>query len=145
MSDPVDHTGLAASAPLVLRLYPSPTIPWSRTTIYDDDGESLGYLGREFATTPVTMTSSEATCDVDIGAAAGRYRGQTARRTIRAELVLPPGKTVTRVTLGGTTVSRVGREGIDRGKRGWALDGGVVYVQIPGAAIRSSHAIRVTY
>lgn len=77
-----------------LRVYPGPD---GETRLYDDDGESNGYLDGQFAWTALRYTEASNHCYVLIGPATGTYDGMPRIRSIVVELPgTQPPITVTR-------------------------------------------------
>ena len=70
---------------LVLRVYSSPN--QTAFTLYEDDGETLGYLKNQLRTTLVTQVKQGQMAKIDIGAGSGSFAGAMDSRAIRIEFV----------------------------------------------------------
>jgi hypothetical protein len=66
---------------LCLTVFPPAKGRSSRFELREDDGTSLRYQHGEMATTPITCTADAAGLRIEIGPAAGAYRGAPAQRT----------------------------------------------------------------
>jgi alpha-glucosidase (family GH31 glycosyl hydrolase) len=80
------YTPRMATAPLdtlVVRCYPGQT---GQAKLYEDDGQSRGYLNGECAWTGISYQRAGRTVTVRIEPAAGKFAGQLARRSYKVEL-----------------------------------------------------------
>jgi alpha-glucosidase len=143
MTKPIDHTELVESAPSVLRFYPAAAGTASTSiSLYEDDGISLGYLTNKFSRTTITMTTTDTSWEFRIGPTKGSYDRQPAKRFLRLEIVVPPGKTVNRVTAGGIHLPRLHSTGSGR-VRGWVIRGRVATIQLSQISIRRQQVVGV--
>ena len=78
--------GTAPLTKLVLRCYPGRDGIVGKSTLYEDDGISNGYLHGEQAQTPLSYVRNGDSVTVTIGATTGTYTGQPARRQCIIEL-----------------------------------------------------------
>ncbi len=93
-----EYLGSAPPRVLGIEYYPLEGVA-SRTDIYDDDGESLGYESGEFALTPVTARKRGDTIRVTIGRVRGGFRGIPRGRRYELRVRLEEGQRVETVDL----------------------------------------------
>ena len=87
-----DHVEQGWSPQVSLLVYPSAQ---SSFTLYEDDGQSLGYRQGQFARTPLSCTLQGSTVTLTIGPRNGSYDGMPATRDFTATIHLPrPPQTV---------------------------------------------------
>ena len=71
---------------LIIRCYPGLPGVSATSSLYEDDGQSQGYLKQAFATTALSYRRVGNQVAVKISPARGSYEGQPARRSYRIEL-----------------------------------------------------------
>ena len=107
---------------LIVRVYPDSQE--SSFVLYEDDGETVDYLGGEVATTTLMQRTVDGSVRVTVGATEGSYDGAPARRNNVVELVLHAGP-VTAPTVDGRELPRhASREAFERAESGWLDAGG---------------------
>ncbi len=120
---PLDRTLLFARAGAIvpvdegggrsIYLFPHRGNGESAFTMYEDDGETMGYTRGKYATIPVHMRTSSTVVEVNLGPGEGSYRMPFDRVT----LVLPPGESRT------LAASQLDKEEIDgQGRRRVTLE-----------------------
>lgn len=115
---------------LIVRVYPDTAE--SRFVLYEDDGETVDYLGGEVARTTLAQRRAGDTVVVTVGAVDGTYDGAPTRRNAVVELVAGPDRAVS-VALDGAELSRHGtREAFERAESGWLDAGGGVVLAKSG-------------
>jgi len=82
---PLDHVNKGWSPEVGLLVYPAAS---STFTLYEDDGQSLGYRKGEFARTRVACETTGKTVKLTIGPREGNYAGMPATRDFTATLRL---------------------------------------------------------
>jgi alpha-glucosidase (family GH31 glycosyl hydrolase) len=70
---------------LIVRVYPWQYYKWRTTTLYEDDGKSIGYERGEFATTKLSYRAAKSV-EIDIDATKGSFVGQPEERVVVIEL-----------------------------------------------------------
>jgi len=78
-----------ATAPLTtlrVRCFPGPDGQTIDSSLYEDDGVTDAYTKGRFATTPLSYLRKGADVTIRIGAAAGKFEGQPAKRSYAIEL-----------------------------------------------------------
>ncbi len=83
---PCDHVDKGCSPRVALLVFPSAQ---SGFTLYEDDGESLGYRKGEFARTALSCKTEGRTITLVIGPRDGKYAGMPATREFTATVYLP--------------------------------------------------------
>ena len=81
-----DHVEKGWSPEVCLLIYPSPQ---SRFTLYEDDGQSLGYRKGQFARTPLSCKTEGTTITLTVGPRDGKYAGMPTTREFTAIVHLP--------------------------------------------------------
>ncbi len=122
---------------LILEVYPGADC---KTSLYEDDGVSQGYLQGESAEIPLSLKSSSGKNIITIGKAKGTFDGFLGKRSLTIRLMqTSPAKTV---TVGNRPYkwSRTGKPG------GWHYDAdnAAVIIQIPTVNVRNGITITVT-
>jgi len=97
---PCDHVEKGWSPEVGLLVYPAAR---STFTLYEDDGQSLGYRKGEFARTPLTCETAGKTVKLTIGGREGSFAGMPATRDFIATIHLPVRPQT--VTLDGAAVA----------------------------------------
>ena len=87
---------------LRVRCYPGADGVRGSATLYEDDGRTQNYAQGGSARTPLSYLRRGDTVTIGVGAAQGRYTGQTPQRSVIVEL--PSTTRATRVTVGGKTL-----------------------------------------
>ena len=95
-----DHVEKGWSPEVGLLVYPAAR---STFTLYEDDGESLGYRKGQFARTRLTCETAGKTVKLTVGAREGSYAGMPATRNFTATIHLPARPKT--VTLDGAAVA----------------------------------------
>ncbi|HTR40404.1 MAG TPA: TIM-barrel domain-containing protein, partial [Pseudomonadales bacterium] len=93
------YTSRMTTAPLtnlIVRVFPGPA---GESVLYEDDGQSQGYLKGEFATTRITSEPAGGIVHIHIAPAQGRFKGQPQRRAYQIEL--PATKRAQQVMING--------------------------------------------
>ena len=80
------HPGTAPLAKLALRCYPGRDGVTGKSTLYEDDGVSSGYLHGQQALTPLSYVRNGDNVTIIVGPTAGTYTGQPASRQCIIEL-----------------------------------------------------------
>lgn len=83
------YTSRMASTPLsrlVVRCYPGADTYDHSYTMYEDDGETIGYEQGEFAVTKMTCRKKDGKYELIISPVEGTYKGQPQKRAYRFEL-----------------------------------------------------------
>ncbi len=111
MQPDAEHTDGPPSDTLIVAAYPAVDAGERRFTLYEDDGESLGYMRGEFALTDISQAVARADSEVSVSVtfdpSRGVYPGMPRARTYRAE-IHGVGREPTAVTLNGRPVSGSG-------------------------------------
>jgi len=90
---PMNRSRLKAVDPLILNIFPGRE---GSFRLYEDGGDSVGYLKGEYSFTPIKMKREGDTFLVSIGPAEGSYPGMPEKRSceVRIPDIWPPGKVV---------------------------------------------------
>jgi alpha-glucosidase len=111
---------------LITRVYAAPTT--TNFTLYEDDGESIGYQSGAVRTTAISQQRSGNTATVTIGAASGSYGGAPSSRANVVELVTENTQ-ASAVTLNGLTLTQhANKAAFDTASSGWYNAGGNLIV-----------------
>ena len=144
MTEPIEYTELLGSGSLVLRFYPTAGVGSKTVSLYEDDGISFGYLANQFSRTTITMVMDGKRCNFRIGPTFGFYDGQPTQRRLRLEIIIPPGKIVERVSIGGITLPRLDGKS-SNAVRGWEMQGRIASVQLSRIPVRAHQVVALTF
>ena len=103
------YTQRMTTAPLselIVRCYPGES---GSSTLYEDDGQTQGYLKNEFATTSLRYERNGDLMTIRIGAVSGTYEGQENERSYRIEL--PRTSKASEATVNGNKIPAEYQEG----------------------------------
>ena len=85
MQPEMQHTGAKPVDPLILTIFPGAE---GEIKIYEDQGDSLGYMKDEFARTPVKQsTSADGLTVIEVAAPEGKYPGMLTERGCEIRLL----------------------------------------------------------
>ena len=76
----------------------------TRRELYEDDGQSVGYLQGQFRRTPLTLSRQGKRVELTVGAAAGEFPGQLKARWWVVRFHLPAGQELTGALVDGQSV-----------------------------------------
>jgi alpha-glucosidase (family GH31 glycosyl hydrolase) len=111
MQPDAEYSAGPPSDTLIVGVYPPAGDGESGYTLYEDDGQSLGYARGEFALTDISQTvataDSEVSIAVEFGSSRGSYTGMPHARVYRAE-IHGMGRVPGRVTLNGARLASSG-------------------------------------
>jgi len=126
---------------LRVRVYPAaaPTA----FTLFEDDGETTAYLGGAVRETELRQSMGPGTALVEVGPAAGTYRGAAPARAVVLEVVgleRPPSA----VEVDGRRLARrASAADPSSSAEGWTVADGRVLVVVPSADVRRGRRIRL--
>ena len=128
--DYVEHVPARAPDPLILNVYAGGDGGFD---LYEDEGVGFGYRQGQFAETPLSWTEATGVSTLTIGAAAGSYPGDPAKRaySVRVLGVDKPGE----VTIGGRPPASVDYDGRAR----------LLTVETPRLSTARSAVVRVEF
>jgi alpha-glucosidase len=112
-----DHVEKGWSPQVSLLVYPSAQ---SSFTLYEDDGQSLGYRKGQFACTPLICKTEGSTITLTIGPRDGKYAGMPATRHFTATIHLPHRPKTVKL------------DGAPLADCPWDKEGSVLTVPVPG-------------
>lgn len=121
---------------LTILVYPPAPDGRAEAELYEDDGVTHRYRQGERCVTPLRCVSERERVRLDIGAAAGTYQGQPARRTVQLRIWLPHDPTAVLLAKGdGPAAPLERRDGPGpRTDALWWREGPFMWVRVPVVA-----------
>ena len=119
----VQHTGEMAGQPLRVFVYPAAK---SQATLYEDEGEGLGYRDGQFLRRGFAQTRTGESVSLEIGAAEGRFRPAARNLELRVRSERP----ASQVALAGQKLAALAADS-PAGATGYRNEAGFMIVTLP--------------
>ena len=152
----MQYTGEKSWNPIMIDLYPR-VAETNRATLYEDDTLTTAYQHGDFRNTLITSSANDAikTVNVEIGAAAGNFRGALKERAWTLRIHPPAGwpkdLTLVGIEINGRKINapaqRIARtaNAMPFGDASGAPDGDVFEISLPAAPVTESRSLEIPF